>query len=384
MKTTFTLTLLTLVVALQPAPLRATEVKVERVPEGGLQPQVAVGTDGTLHLIYLKGELQAVDVYYVRRAANETAFSKPMRVNSQPGTAVAVGTIRGAQLALGRNNRVHVAWNGPHNMDKTAPPAPMLYARLNDAGTAFEPQRNVISAAYGLDGGGSIAADAKGNVYVTWHAPSPNAPPGELNRAVFVTRSQDDGKTFTAETKANREPTGACGCCGMKAFADPNGNLYALYRSAKTALDRDIYLLSARGGSADFALARVQAWKIGRCPMSSASLAEGPRGVLAAWETAEQVYFTRIEPGTAKFGPPVAPPGTPGNRKHPVVAGNAKGETLLAWTEGTGWKKGGALAWRLFDAAGQPVEVTGRRDGVPVWGLAAACADGRGDFLVFY
>ena len=42
----------------------------------------------------------------------------------------------------------------------------MLYTRLNDAGTAFEPQRDLIRMARGLDGGGAVAADGVGNVYV--------------------------------------------------------------------------------------------------------------------------------------------------------------------------------------------------------------------------
>lgn len=56
----------------------------------------------------------------------------------------------------------------------------MLYTRLNDAGDGFEPQRNVIQKRPGLDGGGSIAADAEGNVYVAWHAPNVNK--GEVER----------------------------------------------------------------------------------------------------------------------------------------------------------------------------------------------------------
>jgi hypothetical protein len=50
---------------------------------------------------------------------------------------------------------------------------PMVFARLNDAGTEFEPERNLIHAAYGLDGGGAVAADTAGDVYVFWHAPTP-------------------------------------------------------------------------------------------------------------------------------------------------------------------------------------------------------------------
>ena len=45
--------------------------------------------------------------------------------------------------------------------------APMLYTRKNPMATAFEAQRNLITWAGGLDGGGSLAADANGRVYVT-------------------------------------------------------------------------------------------------------------------------------------------------------------------------------------------------------------------------
>jgi hypothetical protein len=35
----------------------------------------------------------------------------------------------------------------------------MLYTRLNDVSTTFDPERNVMLHSFGLDGGGSIAAD---------------------------------------------------------------------------------------------------------------------------------------------------------------------------------------------------------------------------------
>src|SRR5205085_3827346 len=106
---------------------------------------------------------------------------------------------------------------------------PLLYTRLNDAGTGFEPERNVITYAYGLDGGSSVAADPEGNVYVTWHALKPGNAEGEGNRAVFIARSTNEGKTFQRETEAISKPTGACGWCGMRAFADSRGDVRALY-----------------------------------------------------------------------------------------------------------------------------------------------------------
>src|SRR5262249_53741325 len=136
---------------------------------------------------------------------------------------------------------------GPRNPSQPADSPyngiPMLYTRLNDAGTAFEPQRNLMRHTYALDGGGSIAADAAGNVYVAWHAQDGSGE-GEAGRRLFVARSTDDGKIFSSETPVYNEPTGACACCGTRTFADGQGRVYVLYRSATAKVNRDMYLLT--------------------------------------------------------------------------------------------------------------------------------------------
>jgi hypothetical protein len=259
----------------------------------------------------------------------------------------------------------------------------MLYTRLNDGGTAFEPQRNVLRAAVGLDGGDSVAADGAGHVYVAWHAPEPGAK-GEENRRVWVARSADDGQTFAREQAASDEATGACGCCGMRAFADPRGNVYLLYRSAKETVHRDTYLLRSTDQGATFKGGLVQEWEIGGCPMSSYTLASGGEAVVAAWETKGQVWYGRVDPATGKVSTPVAAPGKGVDRKHPAVAVNARGETILAWTEGMGWERGGSLAWQVFDRDGKPVGKRGEADLVPVWSLVAVFANPGGGFTVVY
>ena len=97
---------------------------------------------------------------------------------------------------------------------------------------------DLLVTAY-LDGGGSVAADQKGNVYVAWHAPEPGKT-GEVNRRVWLAVSTDDGETFARERAVFEEATGACGCCGMRAFADGDGTVYLLYRSAKESVHRDM------------------------------------------------------------------------------------------------------------------------------------------------
>jgi hypothetical protein len=257
----------------------------------------------------------------------------------------------------------------------------MLYTRLDDGGTAFEPERDVITRARGLDGGGSVAADQQGNVYVFWHAPKPGDTNGESGRAVFVARSTDEGRTFAPEELAITKPTGACGCCGMKAFADSEGHLLAFYRSASEMVNRDETMLISRNRGASFEIAYTHGWKVSTCPMSSAFLSETKAGVLAAGETHGRVFFVRVHPKTGEVSEPVSPP-TKG--KHPVVVGNREGEVLLVWTEGTGWGKGGAVAWQVYDPAGNPTSERGRREGVPVWSLATAFAEQDGSFVIIY
>lgn len=362
-------------------------VTVLKAPDRGIQPQAVMDAKGVLHLVYFKGEAANGDLCYVRREPGKHSFSEPLRVNSQPASAIAVGTIRGGQIALGKNGRVHVAWNGsgkalPNGPDHSSP---MLYSRRNDAGTAFEPQRNLMQFTSVLDGGGSVAADDAGNVYVAWHGRKPDAMRGERGRQVWVARSTDDGKTFARETAAWDEPTGVCGCCAMRAFADHTGAVYLLYRSATETVHRDMYLLFSSDHGKSFRGGLVDRWKIGTCPMSSEAFAEGAGKVFAAWETDGQVYSSRITPAIGGFPTRQSAPGAGGNRKHPALAVNARGEKILVWTEGTGWERGGAFAWQVFDSSGEPTAEKGRvNSGIPVWGLATVVAGPDGRFTIVH
>jgi hypothetical protein len=117
--------------------------------------------------------------------------------------------------------------------------------------------------------------------------------------------------------------------------------------------------------------------------MSTMALVEGPSGAVAAWETDGQIYFAGVKPGTTSFAEPQPAPGDGRERKHPALAVNARDETILVWTEGTGWEKGGALAWQVFDKSGKPTQDSGRLDGgIPVWGLPTAVATDGGFTII--
>jgi hypothetical protein len=372
-------------------PPRSAGVATLRVPHEGIQPQVAVDSKGAVHMIYFAGEPGHGDLYYVRSDNAGETFSAPVKVNSHPGSAIASGNIRGAHIALGRNGRAHVAWNGTYEVDvpgatESFMKQPMVYTRLADDGRSFEPERDVIHAARGLDGGGALAAGPDGSVYVLWHAPTPGTR-GETNRRVWVARSADDGKTFAAEAPTFQDATGACGCCGMSALADSRNNLFVLFRSATELVHRDIYLLASADRGKTFERTDIGPWNIGACVMSSEYLSESPAGILAAWEAVGNVYYGIVDPRTRRISRAIVAPGQPAGakgRKYPAVAGNARGEVLLAWAEGMGWGKGGSVAWQVFDAEGHPEAAAGHADGVPAWSLVAAFTQPDGGFTVVY
>ena len=361
------------------------QVALHKTPDRGIQPQAAIDAKGTLHLLYFQGDPKAGNLTYVRREGG--SFGRPLRVNSQDGSAIAVGTIRGGHLALGKNGRVHVAWNGSGQALPKNPIAgsPMLYSRLNDAGTAFEPQRNLMTQTSILDGGGTLAADAQGNVFVAWHALGKGATPGEDHRKLWVSVSRDDGKTFAAEAPAWNEATGACGCCGVGGFADGKGNAFFLYRAAEQKTNRGMVLVRSADQGQSFAGLRLDSWKIDHCPMSSEAFAEGPTGVFAAWDTNGQIQFAKIQSSKLAAETVKSAPGQANNRKHPALAINKHGDLILVWTEGTGWNRGGALAWQVYDKAGNATSESGRRPGaIPVWGLPTVVAEADGRFTILH
>jgi hypothetical protein len=353
-----------------------------RAPNNGIQPQSVIDSEGVLHVIYFLGDVSAGDIEYVKREPSGN-LSKPIRVNSNPRSAVAIGTVRGPQMSVGRNGRVYVVWFG--SQKEAGDPnttMPVFFTRLDDSRRSFEPQRNLMQYTQGADGGLSIAADLQGHIYAVWHATG--AEPGEDRRRVYLAYSSDDGKTFGRELPVSPAELGACGCCGMRALADSHGRLYILYRAAAQRIHRDMTLLVSSDQARTFRITSLSPWELNACPMSTAYLSAGKMRMLASWEKANRVYFDCVDAESLTPSFAVQAPDDGADQKHPAVAVNAKNQILLAWTEGTGWSKGGSLAWQLFDSAGKPLGPTGHVPGVPAWDLPSIFADRDGNFTIAY
>lgn len=360
-------------------------VRVEQTPGGGIQPQAVVGADGTLHLLYYKGDPKGGDLFYVKRPPKASEFEAPVRVNSVDGSAVAVGNDRGGHLAIGREGAVHVAWNGSAKASEKGSHerSPMLYARMPVGSAAFETQRNLMTASGVLDGGGSVAADVKGNVYVVWHGvPEGSKDRGESARRVFVAVSHDDGATFATEAPVSAPQNGACGCCGLRAGTDGDGNVLILYRAAEKGVNRDMHLLRSMDGGKSFSDTRLDSWNLKACPMTTASISHRGSSVVLAWETQDDVRWATLKADGTPRDIHSAPQPRGARRRYPSAAVDAGGNVILAWAEGMAWGSGGSVHWAVFDGAGTPrPEAAGSEAGVPAWGLVGAFA-GAGEFVV--
>jgi hypothetical protein len=240
------------------------------------------------------------------------------------------------------------------------------------AGAAwFETQ--VIPSGVGIDGGATIAASPDGTINVVWHA-SPKPDGDEQSRRLWIARSVDDGKTFAAPIEIDTAKLGACGCCALTAFAESD-RLDILYRTADQMVHRNVTLVALDSTLKPITSRTLSEDNVGKCVMSTFSAAGG----VIAWESQNQIMLARTTGGDlARLG------NMKNNPKHPRVA--VWGDyVLVAWTENTGWNKGGGLAWQLLNRDLKPIDgACGTKNDLPVWDYPAVAAQPDGSFLILY
>ncbi|HEY9719633.1 MAG TPA: hypothetical protein V6C69_19295 [Trichormus sp.] len=355
----------------------SSNVKLIHLPAGATQPQAIVDAAGTIHLMYYKGNQYHGDLFYVKASTSAPdSFSPEVRINSVPDSACALGTIRGGKLALGRNNRIYVVWNGSPRTAKNGT-LPFFFSQSAD-GKAFTPQRNVIQGKEFIDGGGSVTADDQGNVYLLWHAiATKNA--AETTGRIYMLKSGNDGATFGTARTIDKAGQGTCGCCSMSATAY-GGMIYVLYRASGAGTARNTNMLISRNGGATFSSECVQEWQSNVCPGTSFSIATASGDVVGAWETKGHLFFAKL--ADIPLHIKAAPNGS--EQRYPSLSLGRDGSTLLTWTKGAGWQKGGTLQWQAYDHDFHPVGSQGSSGDTPVWSFSSAVALNGNHYAIYF
>lgn len=346
-----------------------------QVPNGGIQPQAALDSAGTLHLVYYKGDAKSGNLFYVKKGKADADFSKPLQVNSIEGSATSNGCISGGQMAIGNNGDLFVTWNASGAVEDRD--HVVFFSRLVGDHSSFEKQRNLLNKPLYIDGGGSVAADDKGNVFVFWHAWADGK--SEEDGRIFVAQSQDNGQTFLPARAIDNPASGTCACCSMKSMIDGNGCLRVLYRAARGGTERDTVMLSSIDGGKSFQSKVVQTWKGNSCPMTMFSFGSVGKNTLAAWESPGKVNISSVS-GPSQF--PRIQVGK--SSKYPTLALSSGGEVLLSWIEKEAWNKAGQARWQTFDAKGKASSKVMSKNGIDVWSFTAALPRANGGFLLLY
>lgn len=355
-------------VALAAATVSFGEPRALSAPDGrAMAPDLAVGADGTLHVLWVDkapppevasaaeaaaGHAHvATDQLWYRRSTGpatpgETlAFRAPVRVNSRDGDVWGFAVSK-PELDLDRRGNVHVFY--PANDIQAGSGKGLLvarYTRSTDGGVSFAPGRTLNSAATNdlsaVMHGGFAAAHAFGTLLATgddvqafWidtRAMSEKDTAGAVWRAV----SRDGGQTFARDEVTHA--TDVCPCCQLAAAATGNNVLLAS-RMTYPGGFRDSAVGLATGPAGRFG-ERVRVgegqWQIEGCPLKRTAIAATERNVYTASYTGGRepagVYFSRSVDGGQTFLPAVLMHPGAAVSDAATVASASNGRVFVAW-----------------------------------------------------
>ncbi len=292
----------------------------------GQAPDVAVGPDGSIHVVWLdKGPLGTPDklghvhnagghthqawsdVYYARSDDGGKSFSKPVRVNAEDGEVWGFAVSK-PKVGVGPTGTVHVFY--PANETSSAigkAVAVSHYARSTDGGRTFsKPVRLNGEPAEDLEhlvhGGlaqahvfGTMAVGRDGGVYAFW-LDTRDMTEQDMTSKIFMAASRDDGATWEAEREAFG--TGACPCCQLTSTIGSDGELYLGGRVVHEGNQRDPVVAVSTDGARSFA-GRVTVsgppWVLEGCPLKPTALAARGKDLYAA------VFNGAVQPGGVLF-----------------------------------------------------------------------------------
>ncbi len=322
-------------------------VKVIQLPDKAFVPDVVVGADGVVHVVYALGD----NAWYMRSADNGATFTRPVAVNSSGKVELRMGE-RGPKISLGKENAVHVVW-----LDRWAPgvQTQTRHARSVDGGKTFSPPTQVSSKS-GMDGV-TMAADSAGNVIAFWHTFDP--PQKEVPQAhwIYLARSKDNGATFGAPERLQLKGIKdlACSMCLMRARIGADEKVYLAFRSAENNI-RDFYLLRSNVQENAFTATRVNQdnWFLESCPMCGPELTLDAKGdAYCAFMSKHKVYWSVLPAGGEAFTLHVPTPANQDQEIYPAAISNGEGDVLLLWQVGPmAVDKKAAVHWALYKQDG--------------------------------
>jgi len=356
---------------------RLTGTQVSEQGRRAISPEIAVGPNGSINVIWLDKGLTAdrpppkprkpgehshrsvTDLYFTRSEDGGRTWRSPVRVNAEPGGVWGFAVSK-PRVAVGESGTIHVFY--PANDRSPVTGLDVIaahYTRSTDGGRTFEKPRKInrpsptdqqkilkegLGASHSF---GTMGLGPNGAVYAFWLDARDMIDPQD-GSYVFATVSRDDGKTFSEDELVLEGE--ACPCCQLTT-AFSGDRIYVGYRRIYDD-GRDATVAVSNDGAKTFETKSrlpLAPWDIEACPLKPTALAAAGEDIYAAvyagGESAPGVYFSRSTDGGAIFGEGLAVHPDAAYSDAPELTVAANGNIQLVWQS----KAGGVR--RLFASA---------------------------------
>ena len=184
-------------------------------------------------------------------------WSDPLVISDSGGDCLdGDETVEGAVPAIGPDGEIYTSWSGPLGI---------MFDKSTDGGEKFGKDIFVTDQPGGWDldipgirrcNGMPVTAcdlsdsDYRGNVYILWS----DQRNGENNTDIFLSKSDDEGETWSDPLKVNNDKTDSHQFFCWMAVDSTNGNIYAVFydRRNSRGLRTEVYLARSTDGGDSF------------------------------------------------------------------------------------------------------------------------------------
>ncbi|MBI1347322.1 exo-alpha-sialidase [bacterium] len=276
--------------------LSAAERPVVIATEAGqqrpIQPQLAVSSDGTIHITYGVNDR----VFYCQSKDGGTTFSQPQVACTCPN--LSLGMRRGPRIAISQGVPVITAIGGPQGKGRDGD---LQAWRLEPGQKSWTGPVTVNDAsASAREGLHAMAAAPDGRVWCTW------LDLRNKRTELMLSHSDDHGATWSANQLIYQNPEKSiCECCHPSIAIGTDGTISILFRNSLSG-QRDMYVTSSRDGSTFTPPAKLgqSSWQLDACPMDGGMLAVNEQAKIdTVWLREKQIYLTQGQGPERPLGP---------------------------------------------------------------------------------
>ena len=365
-------------------------VSTVKLPYGGIRPQAAIDASGIIHIVQSESAKRG-DLVYLKFDPETKEFSKPI-----PVLNTAKGMAAGFNMTVSSDGRVHVIIRPNPRYSKLAMGVNaydemfnskqrffvlryMLHTRLNDEGTAFETEKNIIGKTMGFEGVGSVVAEPDSKiVYAFWAGQLKPGP--EMERDMYMAFSQNEGRDWSEPKKLSVDIQGNCRCCPIHASMDQRGHLFVVYRNSvktsPTSWNKNTYVLKSTNKGKTWTKKLIQKWENCGCPGAIYSMSHSTTRTLVGFRTRGISSFA--DANDPSFI--IQAPNSGNASSRPIVSTNKNGEIVFCWIEGQD------VVWQAYNKDGRVMKnLKGRLKGKAAkWSNGSLVATARNNFILFY